>query len=80
MKTNNKEINKLFETNNHVWDNKIAFSIKDVSIMLDIPTSTLAKLCREGNIKTFKIGRHYRISRIDLYNYIEKQKDLSIIL
>lgn len=76
----NKEINKMFETNSHIWDNKIAFTIKDVSTMLDIPTSTLAKLCREGTIKAFKIGRHYRIARIDLYEYIERQKDLSIIL
>lgn len=80
MLNTNKEINKTFATNSNLWDNRIAFSIQDVSCMLDIPISTLSKLCREGHIKTFKIGRHYRILRQDLYDYIQEQKDMSIII
>lgn len=79
MKTT-KEVNKMFETNSHIWDNKIAFSVKDVSEMLGLPISTLSQMCQRGDIKTFRVGRHYRIARVDLYNYIEQQKDASIIL
>lgn len=80
MKTTIKEVNKMFETNSHIWDNKIAFSVKDVSEMLGLPISTLSHMCKKGDIKTFKVGRHYRIARVDLYNFIERQKDMSIVI
>ncbi len=79
-RTETMKINKMLETNSHIWDNKIAFSVEELHIMLGIPRATLCKLCREGEIKTFKIGRHYRIARADLYAYIERQKDMSIVL
>lgn len=70
----------LLECNSHIWDNKIAFSTKEVSLMLGVPTSTITKLCKEGKIKVFKVGRHYRISRVDLCRYIESQKDATILI
>lgn len=74
------KINEMLETNSHKWDNQIAFSLKDIHEMLDIPLSTIQYLCKEGHIKVFKVGRHYRVTRVDLFRYIEGQKDKCIIL
>lgn len=79
MNTKNN-INKMFETNSNRWSDKIAFSVEDIHVMLDIPISTVAQMCREGKLKVFKVGRHYRITRQDLYDYIETQKDNCIII
>lgn len=41
----NQEVKTTFATNNNRWDSQIAFSPKDVSIMLNIPLSTITKMC-----------------------------------
>lgn len=72
--------NNILECNSHIWNDKVAFSTKEVSIMLGVPISTISKLCKEGKIKVFKVGRHYRILRVDLCQFIEAQKDAAIII
>ena len=34
----------------------------------------------KGRLKVFKVGRHYRVSRLDLYEFTEEMKDDSIVL
>lgn len=80
IKDKKKEIDELFTTRSNRWDKQIAFSPKEVSIMLNIPLSSITKLCRERKLVVFKVGRHYRIRRADLFNYIEEQIDNCIIL
>ena len=65
-----KEINKLLTTTDGSCDKRIAFSSKDVATMLNLPLSTVAKYLRQGKIKTYKIGIHYRILRKDLYRHL----------
>ncbi len=76
----NQEVKDTFSTNNSRWDSQIAFSPKDVAIMLNIPLSTITKMCRDRELEAFKIGRHYRIKRKDIFKYIEKKIDESIII
>ena len=80
MSITETKINKMLDTNSHKWDNKIAFSVAEISEMLGLPTSTIANLCRKGKISAFKVGRHYRISRAEIYSYITEQQDKAIIL
>lgn len=70
----------FFNTHSERWNDMIAFSPKDIAIMLNMPTSTITKLCREGSLKTFKVGRHYRVSKVSLFRFIEESEDESIIL
>ena len=53
-----KQDEYVFNTHSERWNDMIAFSPKDIAIMLNMPTSTITKLCREGSLKTFKVGRH----------------------
>lgn len=69
-----KEINKMLSTKEGTWDKMIAFSQKDIATMLHIPLSTVAQYIREGRIKTYKIGRHYRVSRKALYYFLEEHE------
>lgn len=75
-----KEIKDMLTTNNGKWDNKIAFSVKEIQEMLGIPPSTTQELCKNGTLKTFKIGRKYLILRKDLYNYIQSAIDDNLII
>ena len=67
----NKELDNFFSTKDGTWDKMIAFSPKDVAVMLGIPFSTISQFMREGKIKTYRIGRHYRVTRQDLYRFFE---------
>lgn len=75
----NKELDNFFSTKDGVWDKMIAFSPKDVAAMLHIPLSTIAQFMREGKIKTYKIGRHYRVTRKDLYRFMEDNECLNVL-
>ena len=44
-------------------DGRDILTIKELSIYLKIPQSTLYKLVREGNIPCQKIGRHWRFRK-----------------
>ena len=74
-----KELDNFFSTKEGTWDKMIAFSPKDVATMLNIPLSTIIKFMREGKIKAYKIGRHYRVTRKDLYRFFEENECLTII-
>ncbi|RHR54484.1 DNA-binding protein [Clostridium sp. AF18-27] len=45
-------------------------NLNDVCTILDIRPATAARLCRNGEIKAFKAGREWRITRLALENYI----------
>lgn len=57
-----------------------AYSIREVATMLHLPTSTLHYYCHNGMLPVFKIGRHYRILRSDLLEFIQTLKDTSTVL
>lgn len=71
-----KELDILFKSNSGLWDKQIAFSPKDISAMLHIPLSTISKKIKEGAIECFKVGRHYRVSRLALYRFIQDNECL----
>lgn len=41
-------------------------TITEVAGYLRIPTSTLYKLCREGNIPASKVGKHWRFQKAEI--------------
>lgn len=75
-----KELDNMFGCISNKWDDQIVFTPRDVSIMLNVPLSTIHYLCKNGKIETFKIGGRYKISRIALYNFIQNCIETSIIL
>lgn len=73
------ELNKFFSSISGQWDKQIAFSPKDISEMLNLPLSSITKYMREDKIKVFKVGRHYRVTRLDLYHFIENSACIHIL-
>lgn len=49
-------------------------TVSEVAEYLKISEVTTYKFVQEGKIPGFKIGRHWRVKRIDLAEFIEKQK------
>ena len=49
-------------------------TVTDVAEYLKISEVTTYKFVQEGKIPGFKIGRHWRVKRSDLSEFIEKQK------
>lgn len=49
-------------------------TISEVAEYLKISEVTTYKFVQEGKIQGFKVGRHWRIKRSDLSEFIEKQK------
>ena len=49
-------------------------TVSEVADYLKISEVTTYKLVQEGKISGFKIGRHWRVKRSDLGDFIEKQK------
>lgn len=49
-------------------------TINDVAEYLKISEVTTYKLVQDGKIPAFKIGRHWRVKRDDLSEFIEKLK------
>ncbi|MFZ5944001.1 MAG: helix-turn-helix domain-containing protein [Bacillota bacterium] len=54
-------------------ENKI-MTISQVAEYLQISEVTTYKLVQEGKIPAFKVGRHWRVVKDDLNEFIEKQK------
>lgn len=71
-----KDLDILFKSNSGIWDKQIAFSPKDIAAMFNIPLSTITKKIKEGAIEYFKVGRHYRVSRLSLYKFIQNNECL----
>jgi len=70
----------FLDTNSGCWDKQIAFTVKDVSVILNVPLSTVYDLCYNGDLKAFKVGGRWRIHRKGLYEFLQKQIDNSIVL
>ncbi|WP_252187810.1 helix-turn-helix domain-containing protein [Anaeromonas frigoriresistens] len=49
-------------------------TISEVANYLKISEVTTYKFVKEGKIPGFKIGRHWRVKKEDLTEFIEKQK------
>ena len=72
-------MNILYSSKSGKWDKVIAFSAKDIAIMLNIPLSSVTRYMREGKLKTFKVGRHYRVTRLSLYRFIENHECVRVL-
>ena len=60
------------EDNNYREDE--IMTVTDVAEYLKISEVTTYKFVQEGKIPGFKVGRHWRVKRSDLAEFIEKQK------
>jgi len=49
-------------------------TVSEVANYLKISEVTTYKFVQEGKIPGFKVGRHWRVKRSDLNEFIEKQK------
>ena len=47
------DLDSLIASKSGLWDNRIAFSTQDISLMLNIPLSTITSFCR--------IDKHHRL-------------------
>jgi len=56
---------------------RISYSPTEAGMELDVSRVTIHKLIREGELKSFKIGRLRRISRDAIDEYINKQELLA---
>jgi excisionase family DNA binding protein len=54
---------------------KDIMTISQVAEYLQISDMTTYKLVQEGKIPAFKVGRHWRVKKEDLADFIEKQKN-----
>lgn len=59
--------------NDNISDNEI-MTVSEVAEYFKISEVTTYKLVQEGKIPAFKIGRHWRVKRSDLSEFIEKLK------
>jgi len=57
-----------------VDSNSEVMTISQVAEYLKISEITTYKLVQEGKIPAFKVGRHWRVMKEDLRDFIEKQK------
>ena len=54
---------------------KEQYRYQELAVLLDIPLNTLYKLRKEGRgPKTQVIGRHFRVSKLDLEQWLEESK------
>lgn len=73
------DMNILYSSKSGKWDKAIAFSAKDIATMLNLPLSSVTRYMREGKLKTFKVGRHYRVTRLSLYRFIENHECIRVL-
>jgi excisionase family DNA binding protein len=59
--------------NDNMSDSEI-MTVSEVAEYFKISEVTTYKLVQEGKIPAFKIGRHWRVKRSDLSEFIEKLK------
>lgn len=58
----------------------LAYSIKQVAQMLQLPLSTVTYYCRTNKLPCIKVGRHYRILKSDLTRFLKECKDNTVVL
>jgi excisionase family DNA binding protein len=56
------------------FDENEIMTVSEVAEYFKISEVTTYKLVQEGKIPAFKIGRHWRVKRSDLGEFIEKLK------
>ena len=49
-------------------------TLEQVAELVSLPLSTVRKYCREKVIPSIKIGKHYRVDKTDLEQFIEVKK------
>lgn len=64
-----------FKTPSGKWDNRIAFSPREVCEMLGLARSSLSEYYKNGTLEVMKIGKHYRIPRACLEAWLDKAED-----
>ncbi len=62
------------------WDNRIAFSPSEVCEMLGLARSSLSVYYRTGKLKAMKIGKHYRITRANLEDFLAACADEGLVI
>ncbi len=50
-------------------------SAEEVALYFGVKTTTVYRWCREGRIPCLKIGKHWRVRREDLVDFLEKAED-----
>lgn len=50
------------------------YDIEDAAKLLGCGTWKLRQLCKQGDIKYFKIGNRYRFRELSIIEFIEKQE------
>jgi excisionase family DNA binding protein len=53
---------------------KSVLTAKEAAEILRIPVSTLFLICRRGSLRTFRAGRHLRIRRGALDEFVRQQE------
>lgn len=74
------EIDDILDCSSGRWKDQIVFSPKDIAAMMNLPISSIWKLCREGKLECFKVKKSYRVPRKSLYSFILKCIEDSIVL
>ena len=52
------------------------YTLKEVAEILKVPLSSVRMLIWRDNIKYFKVGRNYRISKTALFEFIEDNESI----
>ncbi len=70
---NENQPEKTFNIGQKQMTNEEVLNIKEVSIYLKIPVSTLYKLIQEGKVPAIKLGKHWRFMKKDLEMLFEQK-------
>ena len=62
----------MTETAKPEWTNlPLVLTTQQVADLLEVDHRTITNYCQRGQIKAFKIGKHWRITREALLNFVE---------
>lgn len=50
------------------------YTIKEVAEILKVAYLTVYRWVKDGKIAAYKLGKEYRIKKIDLYNFVKSSK------
>ena len=62
------------------WKNRIAFSPREVCEMLGLARSTLSLYYKTGKLRAMKIGKHWRIPRNALEEFLADCEDAGRVI
>lgn len=55
-------------------DEKAFYRAEDLAKKLDVNIMTIYRYIEQGKIEAYKMGRHYRIEKIEFNNFLERAK------